>query len=129
MSLEDQIEIYLSRFKKKRLTKPVRCATCGQHGPLHWHAIYHRSLITFKGTVTLPIQRILCATCHHTFALVPDFVLKFRRYAKAIIRFALRLLPHRSYNAVADLLMERCHRYVATLTLYFWYRRFVRSPV
>lgn len=128
VSLNQQIKQYQKAFEEDRLPKPDRCQLCGGAGPLHWHAIYKRSLICFHEMVFLPIRRVLCSACRKTFASLPDFVLKFHRYAKAVIHFALRRLTRRSYNAVADLLMDRCHRDVATLTLYLWRRRSVRSP-
>ena len=128
MSLEDQIENYLRRFKKRLLKKPERCAVCGRAGHLHWHAAYHRSLITFQDTLSLPVRRILCGVCRRTFALLPDFVIKYRRYAKAVIRFALHKLFSHFYEAVADLLMEHGGLNLAVQTLYLWRRRLVRSP-
>lgn len=128
MSLDRRIAQYKRDLHGGRLPKPARCRLCGGNGPLHWHGVYQRSLITFHHIVVLPIRRVLCTLCRKTYALFPDFVLKYHRYAKTVIRFALRHWPRRSYNAIATLLMDRCHRYVATMTLSLWRRRFVRSP-
>ena len=128
MSLDQEIQAYRADFEEKRLEKPSRCEVCGGTGPLHWHAEYERSLICFEGTIILPIRRVLCATCRATFALLPDFVVKFRRYARSVIGFSMDQLKRMSLNAVADLLMERCGRVVATFTLSLWRRRFVRTP-
>lgn len=83
-----------------------------------------RTLITLAQTYSLPIKRLLCAFCRRTFALLPVFVQKFHRYAKELIRRALRLLKSRTYEAVADWFVEEGPRYVAVLTLYFWRRKF-----
>lgn len=128
MSLDKQIKQYQKAFEEDRLSKPARCLVCGGAGPLHWHAVYQRSLICFHGTVVLPIHRVLCAACHRTFAALPHFILKFHRYARAVILFALRRLKFISFNATADLLMDRTGRVVATFTLFLWRRRFTRSP-
>ena len=128
MSLDQEIQAYREAFKEKRLPKPSRCEVCGGAGPLHWHAVYERSLICFHETVSLPIRRVLCSVCHKTFASLPDFVVKFHHYAKAVIYFAVRRLNRLSFNAVADILMDLCGRAVATFTLYLWRRRFERSP-
>lgn len=86
-----------------------------------------RTLITLAQTHSLPIKRLLCAFCRRTFALLPIFVQKFHRYAKELIRRALRLLKSRTYEAVADWFVEEGPRYVAVLTLYFWRRKFASA--
>jgi hypothetical protein len=128
MSLDQEIQAYREAFQEKRLPKPPRCEVCGGPGPLHWHAVYERSLICFHETVVLPVHRVLCSACHATFVSLPDFVVKFYRYARPVIRFALDHLKRCSFNAVADLLMDHCGRAVATFTLYLWRRRFARAP-
>ena len=128
MSLERQVEAYLKAFEKKRLVKPTRCEVCGGTGPLHWHAVYRRSLIAFHQTVVLPVNRVFCASCRKTFASLPDFIVKFHRYARPVILFALRCLKRLSFNATADLLMDRTSRAVVPFTLFLWRRRFARSP-
>jgi hypothetical protein len=67
---------------------------------------------------------LFCALCRHTFAFLPDFILKFHRYARGVITNAVRQLKRRTYDAVASWLMEKINRNVATLTLYFWRKKF-----
>lgn len=124
MSIDEKLKDYLSRFQEKRLRKPQQCAGCRCAGHLRWHGFYRRSLITFTQTTSIPIKRLFCALCRHTFALLPDFILKFHRYAKEVIMRALRQLKGQTYDAVASWLMEKINRNVATLTLYFWRKKF-----
>jgi hypothetical protein len=95
---------------------------------LRWHGIYTRRLIAIAKTYSVPIRRLYCTLCRHTFALLPPFVLKFHRYAKEIIQSALHWLKTRTYEAVADLLSNGClareDQDLAPLSLYFWQRKF-----
>ncbi|MBK8576306.1 MAG: hypothetical protein IPN90_11740 [Elusimicrobia bacterium] len=127
MSLDQQIKRYQKAFQEDRLSKPVRCRSCGREGTLHWHAVYRRSLITFNDPVVIPVRRVLCSVCRKTFTILPEFVLKFHRYAKAVVDLALQKRNSLSYDAVADFLMDRCHRCVAVFTLHLWRRRFQTS--
>ena len=118
------IERYLEKVRTGGLVKPNRCAICARAGSLSWHGTYQRSLITLKRKWTIPIKRLYCRLCDHTFALLPAFVMKFHRYACQTIRSAVRRLRSQTYDAVADWLMQVGSLEVATLTLYFWRRKF-----
>ena len=97
---------------------------------MRWHGSYTRGLIALAKTYTVPIRRLLCALCGHTFALLPSFIAKFHRYAKEVIAAALHWLKTHTYEAVADLLsngpLAREDQDLAPLTLYFWRRQFGR---
>jgi len=126
--MERAIEAYAARFHEERPAKPGRCQRCGHRGPLHWHGHYVRRLITRTKIHALPIRRLFCTLCRRTFALLPPFVVKFCHYAKEVIDTALAWLKSRTYHSVAESiangLVEQEHRGLATLTLYFWQRRF-----
>lgn len=124
MSIDEQIQGYLARVREGRLPKPACCQLCGRSGQMRWHGSYLRTLITLAQTHVLPIKRVFCVLCGGTFAHLPIFVAKFHRYAKELIRRALRLLKSRTYEAVADWFVEEGRRYVAVMTLHFWRRRF-----
>jgi hypothetical protein len=87
-----------------------------------------RCLIGVAKTYSIPIRRLFCTLCRHTFAFLPSFIAKFHRYAKEVIGTALRWLKTHTYDTVADLLsngfLAREDHDLAPLTLYFWYRKF-----
>jgi len=124
LSIDEKLQRYLTCLREKRLPKPVSCESCSRLGHLRWHGSYRRSLITLTQTVLIPIKRLLCVLCGHTFALLPEFVAKWHRYAREVITAALRQLKRRTYDAVANWLMEKAQLDVATLTLYFWRKKF-----
>ena len=122
--MPSNIERYLEKLRSGKLSKPRSCAICGQRCRLVWHGTYLRSVISLAQTWIIPVKRLYCRLCRHTFALLPSFVVKFHRYARATIAFVLRALRARTFEAVADLFMERGQREVAPLTFYFWRRKF-----
>lgn len=130
MSIESRIESYRLRLQEKRLAKPGCCQVCKRPSRLRWHGGYTRTLIGMGQTFVLPVKRLLCVICHHTFALLPDFIEKFHRYAKEVIRSALRWLKAQTYEAVAEMIAnafkseEVPNHDIAPLTLYLWRRKF-----
>lgn len=122
--MDSSIAAYLERFEKGRLAKPTCCLICGLRGALRWHGKYKRSIVTLDRTSVIPIKRLFCGLCRRTFALLPSFVAKFHRYAWPVIRTAMQRLRSQTYDAVADWLMQSADLNVATLTLYFWRRKF-----
>lgn len=126
MSIDSRIENYRLRLQEKRLAKPGCCQVCKRPGRLRWHGSYARTLIAMGKTYNLMVKRLLCILCGHTFGLLPDFVMKFHRYAKEVIRLALGWLKSRTYEMVAEAIADRFPdgRNIATLTLYFWKRKF-----
>ena len=124
MTTPDSVDHYLKKVREGKLAKPDRCAVCRNRCQLIWHGSYRRSVIALARTWIIPVKRLYCHLCRRTFALLPSFVVKFHRYARETITFALRALRSRTFEAVADLFMERGQREVAPLTFYFWRRKF-----
>jgi hypothetical protein len=122
--MEQMVDDYLVRFRKKRFSKPGCCQVCRGSGRLRWHGSYLRRLITMTAVYSIPIRRLFCALCRHTFALIPPFVEKFHHYAKEVIRRALRMLKSRTYEAVAGMFVGQEDHRMAILSLHFWRRKF-----
>jgi len=120
----ESIKKYLNDFKKGRLKKPCCCEVCGKKYNLIWHARYIRKLITFTGIYHLPIKRLYCLSCNHTFALLPKFIEKFCRYGKNIILFAVKELKKYTYDNVVEKLLNKISIEIAMNTLSNWNRKF-----
>jgi hypothetical protein len=129
--MESQVQDYLKRLQDKRLPKPVHCHRCGQPGHMRWHGSYVRSLIALATTYSIPVRRLFCTLCRHTFALLPSFLIKFHRYAKEVIVTALHWLRTRTKEAVVEImanhLMAGPERNLATVTLHLWRRKFKKT--
>lgn len=118
------IKKYQSDFKAERIEKPECCEVCGNKTNLTWHAEYKRKLITLNGTYELPIRRLYCTHCKHTFALLPKFIEKFYRYGKDIIIFAVKELKKHTYDHVAGELLNKISIEIAMNTFSKWNRKF-----
>jgi len=124
-TIELKIKDYCTRLEEKRIPKPDCCQVCGYAGCLRWRGSYVRSLITMTTNYVLRIKRVFCRVCGYTFGLLPDFVVKFYRYARETILYAVRLLKlHTSETVAGKFIVERKNRCLAILTLYFWRRKF-----
>jgi hypothetical protein len=128
MAVDEKIASYLSRLQGGRRPKPAACQLCQGIGHLRRHGHYERTLITMTKIYTLPIQRLLCTLCRHTFAWLPDFIVKFHRYAKEVIRTALAWLKSHTFHAVAEAIANRFPEpkepALSPLTLFYWRRKF-----
>ena len=69
------------------------CPVCGSCGNCHVHAYYDRSVIDFRNgrkvTDSLCVLRLICDSCHHTHALLPDILIPYASYS---LMFILRVL-------------------------------------
>jgi len=122
------IKKYLNDLKKGRIKKPDCCEICGKETGLIWHAKYTRKLITLNGIYELPIRRLYCSHCKHTFALLPKFIEKFYLYGKDVVVFAVTKLKKHTYEHVAGVLYEISIE-IAINTLSNWNRKFTNQIV
>lgn len=69
------------------------CPICGSKGNCHIHDYYSRSLTDFhnqkKHTDNLCIARVMCESCKHTHAILPDVIIPYSSYG---ILFVLSVL-------------------------------------
>jgi hypothetical protein len=113
-------------FSKDKLPKLVLpCPSCGAKHPL-WteFASYERDLISFeKGlpiTYKITVSRIICSSCGHTHAILPEITIPYSSYSLIFVLTVLRdhYLSHLTVQALCDKYM------IATSTLYAWKRLF-----
>lgn len=80
---------YMAIFQPELETCPV----CGSCNNCHVHAYYDRSVIDFRNgrkvTDSLCVLRLICDSCHHTHALLPDILIPYASYS---LMFILRVL-------------------------------------
>ena len=69
------------------------CPICKSHGNCRIHAYYNRSVIDFKYghkvKSSLCVQRLICDSCGHTHAVLPDVLIPYASYS---LMFILRVL-------------------------------------
>lgn len=102
------------------------CPYCGAKHP-HWSkfASYERDIISWeKGlpvTYRITVTRIICSSCGHTHAVLPEIIIPYGSYS---VIFILNVL--RDYYLSHMRVQELCDKYmIATSTLYAWKRLFL----
>lgn len=114
-------------FSKEKLpTLIFPCPYCGAKHP-HWSdfASYERDLISWeKGlpvTYRITVTRIICSSCGHTHAILPEIIIPYGSYSLIFILTVLR-----DYYLAHMTVQELCDKYmIATSTLYAWKRLFL----
>lgn len=113
-------------FSKEKLPNLVLpCPHCGAKHP-KWTvmASYSRDLISYENgstvTYSITVIRIICSSCGHTHAILPEIIIPYSSYSLIFILMVLRdyYLTHMTVQAL-------CNKYmIATSTLYAWKRLF-----
>jgi len=102
------------------------CPFCGAKQPVwSYHDSYQRYLISFEegSTVTheIDISRMICSSCKHTHAILPEVIIPYSSYS---LLFILQVL--RDYFSPRLTVHALCNKYqIATSTLYAWKRLFL----
>lgn len=126
LSAQEMFTEAMLDFSKEKLPKLVfPCPLCGAKRP-QWSefASYERDLISFeKGSTviyTITVSRIICSSCGHTHAILPEIITPYSSYSLIFVLTVLRdyYLAHLTVQALCDKYM------IATSTLYAWKRLF-----
>ena len=96
------------------------CPTCGAKHLCSFHAFYERDLIVIENNSTVchnvSISRVICSSCGHTHALLPDILIPYGSYSLFFILKVLRSYYLHSYTS--EML---CSIYsISISTLYAW---------
>jgi hypothetical protein len=101
------------------------CPYCGAKSPTwSYHDSYHRYLISFENeatiTYSIDITRIICSSCQHTHAILPELIIPYCSYSLTFILSVLK--GYFSKMAVKVL----CEKYqISVSMLYDWKRLFL----
>lgn len=100
------------------------CPTCGAKYTCKLHASYERYLISYEAGEPVyyhvNVLRVICASCRHTHAILPEIIIPYGSYS---ILFILTVL--RDYYTHSGSIREICDKYqISVSTLYRWKRLF-----
>ena len=104
----------------------LKCPYCGAKAPLwSYHDSYSRYLISFtedsNTTNTINITRILCGSCQHTHAILPEIIVPYGSYS---LTFILLVLKDCFLSEMT--IKKLCEKYqISISTLYGWKRLFL----
>lgn len=121
VDITNLINPYLKDYKKQK--KPNRCTLCKCEGCLNWHSTYWRHVITLSGKYKIPIRRVRCKECGRTFPLLPDFILKYRRYGADVILLAVEKQKTETPEKITSDLSLHHSLYVADMTVWLWKKK------
>lgn len=96
------------------------CPTCGAKHSCRPHTSYERYLISYESGEPVyyhvNIPRMICESCGHTHAILPEIIIPYGSYS---ILFILTVL--RDYYISFGSIQEICDKYqIAVSTLYLW---------
>ena len=91
---EDSLQEQYSAFMRKFNPALERCPSCGAKGQCSIFAYYERGIVEINdGRIsfrTIRILRVICS-CRHTHAVIPDFIIPYRRCSLPFILYILHL--------------------------------------
>ena len=104
-NLKYLFNLYMDGFSPGREV----CPLCGAKGQCKIHAYYDRNLVGFAGGrpmwEKILILRVICESCGHTHAILPDIIIPYDSYS---LFFILRVLGERFVlKTTVDRLCER----------------------
>jgi len=102
----------------------LTCPHCGAKSNCTYFSSYSRNLITFENGLntchTVSITRVICNSCSHTHAILPDHLIPFGSYT---LSFVLKVL--RAYFLEKKTIISLCDFFQLSIsTLYEWIKLF-----
>jgi hypothetical protein len=104
----------------------LTCPHCGAKTPTwSYHDSYQRYLISFENevtiTYTIDITRIICSSCQHTHAILPEIIIPYGSYSLPFIMAVLK-----DYFSPELTVKTLCEKYQISISmLYGWKRLFL----
>lgn len=84
-NIKTSSKILFDRYMKKFIPEKETCPICKAKGKCHVHAYYNRTITDFisgkKVTFSLCVTRVICDSCDHTHAILPDHLVPYGTYS------------------------------------------------
>ena len=112
----------MEEFSSKKIPLlKLACPNCGAKNPSwSYHDSYSRSLISYENKAvvidTIDIPRIICSSCKHTHAILPEIIIPFNSHSLLFILSVLK--DHFLTDATVTLLCEKYQ--ISISALYRW---------
>ena len=112
--IKSSSKLLFDSFMAGFLPEKETCPYCGASHTCHSHASYDRNLIDF-------ICRVICRSCGHTHAILPDLIIPYSTYG---LFFILRVIAE--YLTGRYSVEQLCSRFdISHSMLYRWYSLFL----
>ena len=107
----------------------LACPCCGAKNPTwSYHDSYKRYLISFENeistTYTIDITRIICSSCKHAHAILPEITIPYSSYS---LTFILSVLKDYFSKITVKTLCEKYQ--ISASMLYGWKRLFCQQSL
>jgi hypothetical protein len=111
---------FMNTFQVDKTT----CSHCGAKFNCTLFSSYSRNMITFESGLntchTISITRVICNSCDHTHAILPDHLIPFGSFS---LSFVLKTL--RAYFLGSKTIVDLCDYFqISISTLYGWIKLF-----
>jgi hypothetical protein len=117
------LSIFHSIYDSLSFSKEI-CSHCNARHSCSLHSTYERHLIAMQGhhivCHTVTITRVICSSCGHTHAILPDILIPYGSYSLFFILKILRL--YFLHTSTVTSLCE--HFQISISTLYTWVHLF-----
>ena len=122
---EDSLQEQFSAFMRKFNPALERCPACGAKGQCTVFAYYERGIVEINdGRISfrnIRVLRVICS-CGHTHAVIPDFIIPYRRCSLPFILYILHL-----YFSHAMTIEDLCMTFeISHPTVYRWKNLFLK---
>lgn len=104
----------------------LACPFCGAKKPTwSYHDSYERYLVSYENertiTYQIDITRIICSSCKHTHAILPDIIIPHSSYSLVFVLMVLK-----DYFSGKMKILVICEKYdISTSVLYAWKKLFL----
>lgn len=99
LNIKTSSKFLLDRYMDKFIPEMETCPVCGSKGECHVHAYYNRTITDYAGghriTYSVCIMRVICESCHHTHAILPDHIIPYGTHG---LFFVLRVLSEHFFH-------------------------------
>ena len=115
LNIKTSSKILFDRFMTRFVPSKETCPVCGSRGECHVHAYYGRTITDFvngrRHKCTISVMRVICDSCHHTHAILPDHIIPYGTYG---LFFVLRVLSEHIFQFRS--IESICERYEISIS-------------
>jgi transposase-like protein len=119
--------IIFDTFMNNLQVDKLTCPLCGAKYNCSAFSSYSRHMITFENGLNtchnISIDRVICHSCNHTHAILPDILIPFGSYTLSFVLTALR-----AYFLSSKTVTSLCEYFqISVSTLYTWIKLFIEQ--
>lgn len=128
LSIQNKINRYVKDYENNQIAKPEHCQNCNETGTSWWSS-YPRQVKNLADIYNLPIKRVRCKHCGITFCVLPEFIKKFCRYGKDVIKYAINAVVKKTFEKVSEDLYLGYELEIAPWTIWTWKKKYLLATL